>query len=377
MLTYDLNGNLTGDGARQFIWDAAGRLVKINEEAHTSEFTYNGLSQCVRIVEKESGVVVDDMRLLWSSASVVAELAPDGAAVTKLFTGDGEYHPQTFKQYLYNRDELGSIRQVVTPTAEVVAQYDYDPYGRATKVSGDINSAFGYAGYCQHSPTGLNLTWYRVYAPDLGRWLSRDPSGEADGPNLYSYVGGNPVNKIDPLGLQGCPSPGRRARFDPARFFWCFERFFQAKLTSAARSRSFAPPTRKTSGWVRAQSIHGGPAAIIETDQTSRSGARLSADAGFGVPVVGLTYAPPNVNPNFIANDYKGTDIGRIAIWVHEVGNSVQHMFGLNPGIREASKAVQERYPISPGVPHPDFGIAFEECVFGGCIVNEGTGRLY
>jgi RHS repeat-associated protein len=52
-----------------------------------------------------------------------------------------------------------------------------------------------------HAPSGLYLTKYRVYDPKDGRWLSRDPIGEAGGINLYAYVGGNPISFIDPLGL--------------------------------------------------------------------------------------------------------------------------------------------------------------------------------
>ena len=40
------------------------------------------------------------------------------------------------------------------------------------------------------------------YNPQLGRWLSRDPMGEAGGFNLYAYCGNDPVNRHDPLGLQ-------------------------------------------------------------------------------------------------------------------------------------------------------------------------------
>ena len=40
-------------------------------------------------------------------------------------------------------------------------------------------------------------------------WLSRDPLGEQADPlhNLYRFVGNNPLNYVDPLGLQCSPSP--------------------------------------------------------------------------------------------------------------------------------------------------------------------------
>jgi RHS repeat-associated protein len=62
---------------------------------------------------------------------------------------------------------------------------------------------FGYARMFIHWPSGLNLTWYRAYSPDLGRWLSRDPLGEQyGGLNLYDYVMNNPLNSIDLYGLK-------------------------------------------------------------------------------------------------------------------------------------------------------------------------------
>jgi RHS repeat-associated protein len=96
---------------------------------------------------------------------------------------------------------LNSVREVTDSTGAVRARYDYDPYGRTTKVSGDIDSDFGYTGSYYHADTGLYLTTGRLYNPELGIWISRDPIHEKDGLNLYAYVGQNPINYRDPTGL--------------------------------------------------------------------------------------------------------------------------------------------------------------------------------
>jgi RHS repeat-associated protein len=65
-----------------------------------------------------------------------------------------------------------------------------------------MTSDFGFTGDYYHAATGLSLTLYRAYDPNLGRWLSRDPLGEAGGLNLYGYVGNDPINLLDPFGLK-------------------------------------------------------------------------------------------------------------------------------------------------------------------------------
>jgi uncharacterized protein RhaS with RHS repeats len=42
---------------------------------------------------------------------------------------------------------------------------------------------------------------YRFYSPVLGRWLNRDPIGEADDMNLYAFVANSPTNYADTNGL--------------------------------------------------------------------------------------------------------------------------------------------------------------------------------
>jgi RHS repeat-associated protein len=61
-----------------------------------------------------------------------------------------------------------------------------------------------------HAASGLYLTQYRIYDPRTGRWLSRDPIEEEGGINLYGYVGGDPLNWVDPLGLSPLNNPVER-----------------------------------------------------------------------------------------------------------------------------------------------------------------------
>src|SRR6266481_6704206 len=106
----------------------------------------------------------------------------------------------------WRSQNLSLRRGFTNSTGSVRARYDYNPYGARTKLTGDLDVDFGYTGHYDHRQTGMVLTRNRAYYPMLGRWLSRDPIKDAEmsqGPNLYEYVGNNPVSQVDPLGLTG------------------------------------------------------------------------------------------------------------------------------------------------------------------------------
>jgi uncharacterized protein RhaS with RHS repeats len=54
------------------------------------------------------------------------------------------------------------------------------------------------------------LFWARPYDPHLQRWIQRDPIGEQGGQNLYGFVQNDPVNELDPLGLDNNFEPPTR-----------------------------------------------------------------------------------------------------------------------------------------------------------------------
>ena len=222
IFTYDLNGNLTQDATRSYQWDAKNELTAIiynsgsNAGNHT-EFTYNGSGQRVAIIERTgttvgSGTVTSTKQYVFVGG--IAEERNASNQVTKRYFAQGEQRisGSTATNYFYTRDHLGSVREMMDNNGRSVdARYSFDPYGRATQVSGSISCDFQYAGMYEHATSGFNLTPARAYNPNIGRWLSRDPSGESSGINLYAYCDNSPINLNDPSGLD----PFTPVPFDP------------------------------------------------------------------------------------------------------------------------------------------------------------------
>ena len=216
-LTYDLNGNLINDGSsRTFEWDGANRLVAINftGTANRSELSYDGLNRLVKIVEKNGNTINSTNKFVWCGTQR-CEIRNANDGVSLRMYGQGQYDSGT--AYFYSRDHLGSVHEMFKSDNTLIARYDYDPRGRSTALLNTIKPDANFTGLYRHARSNLDLATYRAYDPDLGRWLSRDPIGEAGGINLYGYVGNNPVNYVDELGLAvgdwwDFPANYRRAR---------------------------------------------------------------------------------------------------------------------------------------------------------------------
>jgi RHS repeat-associated protein len=199
--SYDKTGNLTALRDAQYSWDAANRLNSVKKGEHESLFTYDGFGRVVRQVERDHGATVEDHAYLWCGTTRCLERdnTKPGAPISKRYFDQGVV--ANGEGFYYVVDRLGSVRQLTDSTGAVRAQYEYEPFGRRTKIAGDIDSDIGFAGYVHHAASGLAMTLFRFYDPVQGRWLNRDPIAEVGGLNLYAYARNNPVGFIDLFGL--------------------------------------------------------------------------------------------------------------------------------------------------------------------------------
>jgi RHS repeat-associated protein len=104
-------------------------------------------------------------------------------------------------------DHLGTPRQILDSAKRLRWRWDNtDPFGvNAPNQNPQGLGGFGYnlrfPGQYFDAEAGLFYNYFRDYDPRLGRYVQSDPVGLAGGVNTYAYVGGNPIGKKDPRGL--------------------------------------------------------------------------------------------------------------------------------------------------------------------------------
>jgi len=117
------------------------------------------------------------------------------------------------KKYYFHEDHLGGASIMTDEDGEVVAEYQYYPYGGtySEETSGeDFGNSYKYTGQEEDSEIGLYYYGSRYYNPEVTKFMSRDPAvyderflemlRDPQSFNTYAYVRNNPIKYIDPSG---------------------------------------------------------------------------------------------------------------------------------------------------------------------------------
>ena len=250
---YDLDGNLLSDGWWIYSWNAENRLtaaetdpiaVSAGMQKKKLEFEYDSIGRRIhRTVftwNQTTGTwdSEDSRRYVYDSWNCIVTLADDGSpieqfawgtdigsAVTGSATGPGQEvggvgallmayitSDGSPAPIFYGYDGNGNVSGCVSGlSSEILATYEYDAFGRTVISTGPLADANPVRHSTKPWDNDLDLVYYgyRHYAPEMGRWLSRDTIGEMggafaeeEGP-IYGFVSNSAVNGVDRLGREG------------------------------------------------------------------------------------------------------------------------------------------------------------------------------
>ena len=199
VVNYDLDNRINkvdvdGDEA-EYRYDAMGRRVLRKEGSNTTALIWWGNSECAEHKHTANKTVIqNDIFEHPTRLNAVIARAIDGSK---------------FDIQYFHKNYLDHVYAVSDDRGDFIEHYRYTAFGEVTiyDESGNIQQETQIDNDILWNTrrldevSGFYLYKYRHYAPELGRWPSRDPIEEDGGVNLHAFVGNNPINWMDLLGL--------------------------------------------------------------------------------------------------------------------------------------------------------------------------------
>jgi RHS repeat-associated protein len=116
-------------------------------------------------------------------------------------------------------DRIQSVTYELAADGAILNGQSYYPFGEtaiyvAPSADPRADKRYQFVGRELDPESGLYHFTARPYSPVLARWIVPDPAGTVDGPNLFAYVLGNPVSRVDPTGENGKDGDKPKSWFD-------------------------------------------------------------------------------------------------------------------------------------------------------------------
>ncbi len=223
--TYDLAGNLTNDGAFTYAYDGANRMKQAQQSASPNTLTASTFFGPLRI---KKVVGSNTTRYLYSGSKPIAEYVNGSTTPSKeyIYAGSALLATVAGTSTTYHHPDHLSNRAETDATGAVVRTAGNFPYGESwyENSSADPMKFTTYLRDSGVGETSLDYAVYRHYNSGHGRFMSVDLlGGHVTVPqtlNKFAYAYGDPINTIDPLGLDGsmvCVNDMIRWSFDKGK----------------------------------------------------------------------------------------------------------------------------------------------------------------
>ena len=209
--SYSTDGDLTTitpstGSAINLGYDEADELSSWSSGVTSATYTYNG--EGLRVSKTVNGTATPQA---WDESESVPLMIQDGT--TSFVYGPGglplEQISGSTTVFLHH-DRMGSTRLITGSAGTALATFTYDPYGNLTAETGSTTTRLLYDGQYQDAESGLYYLQARYYDPSTGQFLTVDPD-VAFTWSPYGYAAGNPVNRLDPSGVDPWDPNGRYA----------------------------------------------------------------------------------------------------------------------------------------------------------------------
>jgi len=213
-LTYDARGRVAGSdtpsSSATYLYDIVDYRINRSENGADTRYLHEG--------EHVEAVYDGSDTLKWEYFR--------GVVVDEIVNGYNHHSADTndWTNYSFHHDHINSVTALTGHAGTVEQTWDYDAFGKplVTAIPGTGNDLL-YTGREYDAKTGLYYYRARYYDPEIGRFISEDPLGFGAGDvNFYAFVGNNPVNGNDPMGLEAkvnvYPRPNNQQGFDYIAF---------------------------------------------------------------------------------------------------------------------------------------------------------------
>lgn len=107
-------------------------------------------------------------------------------------------------RHVYHTDAVGSVGAMTDSGQQTAKSYSYEAFGKIRSETGNLlANRYTFGGReAMGDSLGLYYNRWRIFDPNVGRFMSGDPLSFIEGPNVHLYCGNSPIKHADRLGLK-------------------------------------------------------------------------------------------------------------------------------------------------------------------------------